>query len=166
MQKRGQNFDANEEPSEEIFYWLARGQHLTVRHIVMLLERPALLDLLGPQERNAREQLREVGNAREEAAPPNVAACIAARNLNPKTISLLVGWLRSVLPAQPVSHFWVATRLAFGLPQDVRQERSAYMRFALKQCRKHPDFAGWWGTENRFLRNALFYHRPERLYDL
>lgn len=160
------NLDQSEEPEQEIFYWLSHGSHLTVRHMVMLIEKPSLLHELGSQERKARDQLEEVGSAKEESAPPHVVACIAERTLIPEAVALLVDWIRSVLPAHPVSHYWIATRLVFGLPKEIREDRSAYVRFALKQCRNHPDMAGWSRPENRYSRVATLYQRPERLYDL
>lgn len=159
------NLDQSEEPEQEIFYWLSHGSHLTVRHVVMLIEKPALLYELGSQERKAREQLDEVGSAKEEAAPPHVVACIAARALTPEAIALLVDWMRSVLPAHPVSHYWVAARMVFGLPEEARKNASGYVRFALMQCRKHAGFSGW-SRPVKHMRTQTVYQRPALTFDL
>lgn len=159
--------DKNEsDPEQEIRYCLRHDLHLPVRLLVALIEDPSLMYGLGPQQRKAEIQLLGIGNAKEEAAPPGVAACIADRNLNPVWIDAMVRWLRSVIPAEPVSHYWVAARLVFGLPPEKRERAGGVIRVALLKCRAHPDFAGWWTPLLKYGRRNYYYHQPAQMYDL
>lgn len=152
----------------QIRFYLGRGQHLTLGQMSILLEEPSLLLDLGRHEDKAEEQLAEVGDVRGEAAPREVAAHCwgAATGKEPEAVAILVDWLRSILPAHPVSHYWVGLRLLWGTPANIRHYEVPRVPLALLQCRKHPDFAGWWHTVENRSRTQTLYHRPEKPFDL
>ncbi|MBA4161661.1 MAG: hypothetical protein C0515_06220 [Novosphingobium sp.] len=134
----------------------------------MLLEEPSLLLDLGRYANKAEEQLSEVGDVKGEAAPREVAAYCwgAATGKEPESVEILVEWLRLMIPAHPVSHYYVALRLLWGIPANIRHYEVPRIPLALLQCRKHPDFAGWWHKVENKSRIQTFYQRPEKLFDL
>lgn len=157
-----------DERAAQIRFYLSRGQHLTLGQMAMLLEEPSLLLDLGRYEGKAKEQLFEVGDVQSEAAPREVAAYCweAATGKDPEAITILVDWLRSIIPAQPVSHYWVGLRLLWGTPANIRHYEVPRIPLTLLQCRKHPDFVGWWRKVENKGRPQTLYHRPDRSFDL
>jgi hypothetical protein len=159
--------EENEQAAQMRFY-LGRGQHLTLAHMVALLENSSILLDLGRYEERAEAQLAELGDVKGAAAPREVAAHItdARSGKEPESIAILVAWLRSVIPTHPVSHYWVALRLLWGLPENIRKYDVPRVPLALLQCRKHPDLAGWWRVVESRGRTQTIYQRPEKPFDL
>lgn len=155
------------ENGAEIRLQLRKGQPLTVAHLLYIIEQPAIMSELWPYDEKVKSQLAALGNVDDEAAPREVAAYIgeAARG-DDEAIGILVRWMKEKIPAEPVAHYWVATRLLMGLPANIRGYDVPRIRRALLNCRKSPDFRGWWRVEPIRSRQVTFYQRPEKLFDL
>lgn len=160
------DFDESEHGAE-IRLQLRKGQPLTVAHLLYVVEQPAIMSELWPYDDKAKNQLAALGNVDDEAAPREVAAYIAeAARGDDEAIGILVRWMKEKIPAEPVAHYWVATRLLMGLPANIRGYDVPRIRRALLNCRKSPDFRGWWRVEPIRSRRVTFYQRPEKLFDL
>lgn len=147
----------------EIRYALSRGQPLTAAQLVELVENPEGLVDLGRYASRAQDQLALLGDARGQAAPKLVAAYITdAAKGDPEAVGVLLNWLKSILPTQPVSHSFIAVRLLLGLAPNIRKYDVPRIPRALLNCRRHDAFAGWWHVENRKNRNVTIYHRPDK----
>lgn len=143
--------------------WLSQGQILTAAQLCVLIESPSIILDLGRYASNAEEQIHALGNAKGEAAPKMVAAYItdAARN-DAEAVSVLVDWIKQILPVKPVSHHYIAVRLLLGLAPNVRQYDVPRIPRALLNCRKREDFAGWWKVEFRKTRAFTIYQKPDK----
>lgn len=149
-------------------YYLARGQHLTLLQLLALLEDRSILDQLGRYYSDAEIQLDEIGDAVGQAAPLMVWASIydASTGKGRDEAERIITWLKSVIPTNPVSHYFVASRLVVGSPAASRPSRYKNVSQALLQIRKLESFNGWWFTKQYHGRNCTFYARPPASYDL
>lgn len=138
---------------------LANGDNLSALQLCALIENPQWEIDLGEK---ARKTVRLLGPL-IEPAPRHVAAMIeeAARR-KPDAIATLIGWLRAVLPASPVNHAWIAVRLLMGIPANMRENEARLLPRALFNCRKAPEFAGWWRVE----KCATIYQKSLAAFDL
>ena len=115
-------------------------------------------------EGRADEQLSALGDARNEIAPKNIAACVTfAAKGEAESIDTLLSWLQQIIPAWPVGHSYIAVRLLLGIPANLRQFDIPRIPRALHECRRREEFAGWWRTERPKDRNVTIYQRPHRL---
>jgi hypothetical protein len=155
------------EHGAEIRQQLRKGQPLTVAHFLYIIEEPTILSELCPYDEKAKNQLAALGDVNDEAAPREVAAYItdAARG-DDEAIGILVGWLKGKIPAEAVTHHWVAIRLLMGLAANIRGYDVPRIQRALLNCRKSPDFTGWWRVETIRSRQVTFYQRSEIAFDL
>jgi hypothetical protein len=149
-------------------YYLRRGQHLTLLQLLALLEDRSILDHLGRYECEAERQLDEIGDAVGQVAPLFVRACMhdASTGKGQNQAEHIIAWLKSVIPADPVSHYFVASRLVLGYPAARRASGYKEVAQALLQIRKHESFNGWWFKKQNYGRNCTFYARPPTTYDL
>ncbi|MCT2400600.1 hypothetical protein [Novosphingobium mangrovi (ex Huang et al. 2023)] len=155
------------EYAAEIRLQLRKGQPLTVLQILHIIEDRGILSELWQYTEKAKGQFEALGNFNEEAAPKEVAYRIRdAAHRDDAAISVMVGWLMEAIPDEPVRHHWLAVRLLLGIPASVRKLEVPYIRSALLNCRKSPDFARWWRSEQVGSVSRTVYQRPERLYDL
>lgn len=156
------------EHGAEIRFQLSRGQSLTVAQLLAILEEPSILCELGRYRDKAESQLAALGNAREEAAPFEVAAHImdAALRRDAEAVGVLIGWMKAVIPAEPVNHYWIAVRMLMGLQPNIRKYDVPRIGRALLNCRNSPDFAGWWHVEKFRSRRVTLYQKPGMLFDL
>lgn len=147
----------------EIRHSLSRGQPLTAAQLVELVENPSAVLDLGRYASRAQDELDALGDARAQAAPKLVAAYVTdAAKGDPEAVGVLLDWLKRILPAQPVSHSFIAVRLLLGLAPNIRQYDVPRIPRALLNCRRHDAFAGWWRVENRKSRNVTIYQRPDK----
>lgn len=147
----------------EIRHSLSRGQPLTAAQLVELVESPSAVLDLGRYASRAQDELDALGDARAQAAPKLVAAYVTdAAKGDPEAVGVLLDWLKRILPAQPVSHSFIAVRLLLGLAPNIRQFDVPRIPRALLNCRRHDAFAGWWRVENRKSRNVTIYQRPDK----
>lgn len=146
-----------------IRHLLSRGQPLTAAMLCTLVEDPGMALDLGRYSARAQAQLDDLGNAKAQAAPKEVAAYIsdAARG-DPQAVAVLVNWLKDVIPARPVNHSFIAVRLLLGLAPSVRKFDIPRIPRALLECRKVSDFAGWWLVSQNGTRGKTFYKRPDK----
>lgn len=148
----------------EIRYYLGKGKQLTVKQLVALLDNPALLFDLGNRAHQAEMQLRSLGRCQDEKAPLEIVAEIdqAARgDLN--VVAKILPWLKEIIPATgTVGHHYIAVRLVLGSLPGLREYNAARISPALLNCRRHPNFSGWWNVSN----GASRYFQPCGGYDL
>lgn len=154
--------DASTTTLDEMRATLKTGNRLNVGQLVHLIEAPAGLLELGKYAGKAQSQLAELDNPTGQVAPREVAAQILdAFEKQPAAIAALVEWLKSVIPAHPVGHAYIATRLLLGVPENMRKHDTARLQRAMMNCRDHPAFSGWWRTEKSVSRNRTVYQKLE-----
>lgn len=163
MEKRGWlRIDSNTTPVDEIRMALKRGQKLTVAQLVELIESPAGILELGKYASKAEEQLTALKDPRGQVAPKEVAANIleAFQNQGP-AVDIVARWLASIIPAAPVGHAYLATRLLLGVPENIRKYDVPHMQRVLMNCRAHPSMAGLWSTVSSGARNVTIYQKKK-----
>lgn len=161
MEKRGWlRIDSNATPIDEIRLALKKGARLTVAQLVELIDNPGGLLELGAYARQAETQMALLGDPKAQAAPDDITAHIldAYRNES-EGVETLAYWVRSILPASPVGHAYVATRLLLGVPENIRKYDIPRMQRVLMNCRAHPALAGCWKTVKQASRNVTFYQK-------
>ena len=141
--------------AEALRFHLSRNQALTVAQILMLLDRPELLDELPPKYgERASVQLAALGNAGSEAPSSTVTAYIAdAARGDTDAAERLATWLKGALPARDVGHAWVAVRLLLGVPPHMRDDAGKAIPLALMHARKLLN--GYFHKEGK----ATIYHQ-------
>jgi hypothetical protein len=161
MEKRGWlRVDGNATPIDEIRMALKRGQKLTVAQLVELIENPAGILELGKHAGKAEEQVDALGDPRSQVAPKEVAANILEAFQNQTdAVEIIAKWVRSIIPAQPVGHAFVAVRLLLGVPDNIRKYDVPHMQRVLMNCRAHPILAGFWRSERKISRNVIVYQK-------
>lgn len=149
-------------------YGLSRNHQLTAVQMLMLLEDARLFRALGKYETLARTQIFWLGDVQPDAAPPTVTAYIAdAAGGDDQAATIIASWIKRVLPDRPVSHHWIAVRLLFNLPPNLRKAASTQLSLALRNVRNRPDFRDWWTTRpGPNNRRPSVYRRPTQQFDL
>lgn len=146
-----------------IRHTMARGQPLTAMQLCHLIEHPKDLLDLGSHASRAQEQLREMGNAKLEAAPKHIAAHISdAARSNKQAASLLASWIKQVIPRDPVTHSYLAVRLLLGLPENVRKFDVGRIPRAMMEVRKLEEFSGWFEVHVQGKKTFTIYKRPSK----
>lgn len=142
---------------------LAKGQSLTAAQLCELVEAPGLLLDLGRYAGAAQDQVEALGDARGEAAPKYIVAYIGdAAKKDPQAVAILIDWFKLIIPARPVPHNYLAVRLLLGLAPNVRAFDVPRVPRALRECRRHADFAGWWHSDQQSGRSKTFYSQPAK----
>ena len=163
MQKDGcLRSDSSGDPiADDIRVMLSSGQHLSVKHIVALLEKPELVGELGDRQDIAQAQLRAIG--KPEPAPDDLWPEMAAAAANdPAALLKLIAWAQDVLPAgQRVRHHWLAVRLALAVPENLRKYEYPRLNRILHNMRRQPAFSGWFTVNRSGARSVTWYHKPE-----
>lgn len=155
------------EHGAEIRLQLQKGQPLTVAHLLYIIEDSAIMSELWQYGDKVKSQLAALGRVKEESAPREVAAYISdAARRDQEAVGVLIRWAMEVIPAEPITHHWLATRLLLGISANVRKYDVPRIGRALLNCRKHPDFKRWWRVEVRSSRKVTLYQRPEIRFDL
>ena len=155
------------EHGAEIRFQLRKGQPLTVAHLIIIIEQPTIISQLWPYNDKAKNQLAALGDVRNEAAPPDVAACIAdAAQGDEQAIGILIGWMKEAIPVEPVTHHWLAVRLLMGLQPNIRTYNVPRIRRAFLNCRNSTDFKGWWRVDKVGSRRITSYQQPRVEFDL
>jgi hypothetical protein len=129
-----------------------------------LLADPTILDELGRYQGSAQEQIEALGGAaivKAQAAPREICALIDdAANNRPDAVESVAAWVRSVLPAgKPVSYVWLAVRLVWNSPENLRAADIKRVSMALVNARPH--MAGWWRVVQFPTRKATIFERPK-----
>jgi hypothetical protein len=157
----GLRHDDNITPLDEMRAAIKSGNRLNVGQLVHLVEHSEGLLELGRYADKARVQLAELDNPKGQGAPPEIAALtLDAFEKQPAAISALVGWLKTIIPAHPVGHSYVAARLLLGVPELSRQYDVPRLQRIMMNCREDPSFAGWWRREKQVTQNRTVYQKP------
>lgn len=157
--------DASTTALDEIRATLKIGNKLNVGQLVHLIENRAGLLELGKYAAKAEAQLAALGNPLEQVAPREIAAQILeAFEKEPAAVAALVGWFKTIIPAHPVGHSYIATRLLLGVPEDARRFEIPRLQRVMMNCREHPAFAGWHRKEKSVSRNVTLYQK--KAFDL
>lgn len=144
---------------------LRRGKPLTAMQLVELIETPATLIDLGRYAGDAKGQIDALGPI--EPAPREIAAHVTeAAKGDADALAIVLAWIHSIVPDKPVSHAHIAVRLILALPESIRKYDVPRIPRLMLNCRKHPDFAGWWRLEKRKGRNVTIYQKPLANHDL
>ncbi len=132
-----------------------------------MLKEPSLRRHLRKYDDLVYQQLYALGNVQAGAAPIEVYAHIhEAAAGDPKSVEILMGWLKNVLPTTRVRSQWIAVRLLFDQWPDVRSADFYRVNLALKNVRARPEFDGWWDFEPIGSQWPAVYWRPRVFYDL
>ena len=147
-------------------YVRSRGG-FTTPHLVALIEDPSLLDDLGCHADKARKQLALLGDP-VEAAPIEAHAHVTfASQGEEDSVLQIIKWCKAVIPSErAVTHHYLAVRLLLGIPKCIRHFDERRMQQAMLNCRKHPQFEGWWRVEKTGSRNVTYYQKPKFSFDL
>jgi hypothetical protein len=153
-------FNATGSAFDTIRATIANGDRLTALQLLELIENPAGLLELGKYAPKAEQALAALGNPQTQVAPKEVAANIMeAAKGEPEAVRILVDWLRSIIPASPVNHAFIATRLLLGVPASIRKSEAARIPRALLNARGHPDFLNYWHVQKGVSRNSTVYEK-------
>jgi hypothetical protein len=139
---------------------LAKGNRLTAMQLVELIENPGGLLELGKYAGIAERELATLGNPQGQVAPKEVVANImeAAKD-ETEAVQIMVDWLRSIIPSDPVEHSFIATRLILGVPATIRRYEAPRIPRALLNARKHEGLQGWWHVERGVSQNRTVYQK-------
>lgn len=152
--------DASTTELDAIRATLKTGNRLNVGQLVHLIENPGGLLELGKYGPKAQAQLDELNNPTSQVAPREISSQILeAFEKQPDAVVALVRWCKSVIPAEPVGHAYIATRLLLGVPENVRRFDVPRLQRVMMNCRDHPEFAGWWRKEKSVSRNVTLYQK-------
>jgi hypothetical protein len=153
---------------QEIRHLLMRGQPLSAAHLVALVENPGWTLDLGRYADKAQALVASLGNALDERAPLSVTAYIAdAAGSDDAAQLAVINWMKRIIPAKPVPHNFVAVRLLLGVSLIDRKNDAPRIPRVLLNCRKRPEFAGWWQLIENGKRNSTIYCAPgKKPFDL
>lgn len=152
-------------PISELVFHMSTNQVFTVPMLMHMVDNPELIDDLGyvsaTYQRRAQAQFAALGDLSACLAPSAVTAEIRQAAKGDDDAALVIAeWLMSVLPPDPVSHYWVAVRLLKPLNEFMRGQYMPSIKLALLNVRKLPEFAGYWRSEKIGTRNTIKYFRP------
>ncbi|MBA3831642.1 MAG: hypothetical protein H0X34_07075 [Chthoniobacterales bacterium] len=138
--------DSDEHPrAAEIRFLLMRNQQLSAALLVELIDKPAALYDLRKYEARAREQIAALGDVAGTVAPIEALAVISdAAGADASAAQTLADWLTGILPSEPVSHYWVATRLLLPLVPGQRETLGKKISLALMNVRRLESFHPYW----------------------
>lgn len=164
------NREENEAAAEMRLY-LSRGQTLPAHHLMNLVEEPSLLLDLGRYAEKAEQQVSELGDVKNGAAPKEVTAYVweaasPGSDAHAQGVDILIQWMKGIISAKPVPHSYIAVRLLLGIPASIRKFEIRRIPRAMLNCRQHPDFKDWWRVVTTRARTMTLYQRPETVFDL
>lgn len=140
--------------------YLAKGVGITTAQLVDLIENPSWMLSLGKYAEKAEVALGALHNPRAQVAPKIVVANIMeAAKGETEAVQILVDWMRSIIPAHPVSHGYIAARLLLGIPANIRKSEAPRIPRALLNAREHDDLKGWWRVDKGVSHNKTTYQK-------
>ena len=149
--------------------YLSRGLPLTLRHLVKLHKDDDLIDALGTYRRHAQNMLDALGNldGGKMMASDAVLAESAGRG-DPDVIQDLIKRIKEILPenGNPVSYYWLAIRFMLVAHPNREDALHNLIGRAFLNCRKQPEFKGWWLVDPIGSRQTTFYVRPKKGFDI
>lgn len=148
-------------PLDEIRMTLMTGsRRLSVAQLVYLVENPGEMLGLGKYGKLAEPQVSALGDPKSEASPRDVAAYILEAYKNEEeAVGIIANWLRSIIPAKPVNHAYLAVRLLLGVPENIREHDFPHIQRVFMHCRAHSALAGCWKTVHQASRNVTLYQK-------
>jgi hypothetical protein len=153
-------FDGSSGATDAVRATIMKGNEPTALQLLELIENPASLLELGKYATKAEQAITALGDPKGQVAPREVAANIMeAAKGEPEAVQILVNWLRSIIPASPVEHSFIATRLLLGVPASIRKSEAARIPRALLNARQHADFKNYWHVEHGVSRNKTVYQK-------
>lgn len=139
---------------------LAKQRPLSVSHLVAIMTEPALVEMLGRYGAEAQAQVARLGRVYDSAAPREISALIDdAANNRADAVAALGGWLRVSIPEHDVSHAWLAIRLIWNSPENLRAEDIKRVPLALINVR--PEIPGYWRVDKLDGRTQTIYRCPK-----
>jgi hypothetical protein len=146
---------------DEMRYYLRRGQPLTTKHLLALIEAPAKLEGIGRGREQAAAQIAALGKP-IEPAPQAVALELSGAAMNEAaSVATVMRWMQAAIPAhREVSHYFLGVRLLLALPDAQRAFEIPRLHRTLLNIRKRQEFAGWFRVVKQGSRSVTLYHRP------
>ena len=166
MHKRGllRCEDSGDPIADNIRYFLGSGQHLSVTQLVALIEKPALMLEIGPNQDRAQAFLEAIGSPVEPAPDDLWPELAGALTSDLGSLLRLIAWAKRAIPAgQQVSHHYLAVRLLLAVPEHLRKYEAPRLGKIFLNMRKRGEFAGWWHVEKQGARSVTWYHQPKNL---
>jgi hypothetical protein len=139
-----------------------KSRALSVSQYMALIDDPDLIDALGTRAENVQDALDAIGDAVGEAAPRDVTMHIQdAAKGNAEAAAILARWMRDALPVQGnVSHAYLALRLLYGVPENVRHYVLPLVPRAMQAAKRQDALAGHWRVVQNGSIRATEYFRP------
>lgn len=150
--------EAESDISTAIRSILAKQRPLSVAHLVELMTDESIYEDLGRYAEAASYQVTQLGEVKATAAPREICAVIDdAANNRPEAVETLAQWIFRALPANPCSHAWLACRLVWNSPENLRSEDIKRVPLALINARKL--LTGCWAIRDDGKRKSTVYFR-------
>lgn len=147
-----------------LIFYMRTNRVLSVVQLLALIEADLLDELEAVKPRyakRARAQIEALGDTAANLAPREVTAAIqGASRHHEEDAQIIADWLKTVLPAAPVPHAWVAYRMLKPLNPAMREKANAEISLALVNARKLLARGEWWDTEKVYGRPVIKYFRP------
>lgn len=153
----------------QMIYTYKKGNNLSAFNLAILIENPDWIAELGSYSKRARKQIAELGDVKGQAANPSIANEIdRAFDKIPEYVAALELSIKNVIPPdREVSHHYVAVRLLLSASVHSRRYVSGRIMGAFQNVKAKPSFADWFTRRPApYARNATFYHRPKKKFDL
>jgi len=140
---------------------LVRNQDLSVEQLLLLIEKPKIYAELKNRQSQARNQVKALGHYDIEAMPLDLVKAVnLAADDDPKGVKAVIAWVKSVLPGEPVPYAFLGVRAGIRILPAGRHAFLTKFARALLNCRKDPEFAGCWRTEQKSGRKRTLYFNP------
>lgn len=149
-------------------YSLRKGNRLSAINLAALIDDPNLVYELGPYSEAAAEQIRSLGNPKDEIGERIWARVDFAAMDRPDDVDAMIEWIKSVVPAnRGVPYEYIAVRVLLAKQGGVRRYLAGKLPRAILNCRKVTDFERWVTlTPNKYGHNATLFCRPGNAFDL
>jgi hypothetical protein len=156
--------DQETEFLDKLIFHMRGNQTLSVSQLLTLIREPALLEELAAARpryaKRAGEQIAALGDISQHEAPVSVIGAIVGASRGDDDESLvIVNWLQSILPAEPVPHAWIAVRLLKPVNEFTRGQLAPLISPAMLNVRKLPEFKGYWHSWKAGSRSVISYYR-------
>lgn len=162
MQRAGVlNLTPTDEATGKIRAILSRGNVLPVLDLLALKRDPAKLDRLGAlHAAKAREQLASLGDIEAGALGERAANLVyGAAIMEAEPLGEFARALRAAIPPGGCTYSALASRVLWGVIPQRLEQTNRFMRGAMQNVRKHPDFRDCCTTRDK----RTFFVRPEPL---
>ena len=137
---------------------LRNQQDLSVLQLLALIETPKVMAELRTRQSQAKKQIADLGDFRGSAMPLDLVKSVrlAAEN-DPKRVKAVIDWAKSVLPGSPVPYAFLGVRAGIAIIPAGRNDFLTRFAQALMNCRRSPEFAPYFRSEQRGSRKRMIY---------